>query len=135
MCRHLQKTHCLFFPFLATYLLHRKNESGVYSKQLLFASSPHLSLLSYFPIFSFALEELNRNREKKEKKNHNAYKQQKFSILKGTSIINTKNKFRAHLTFQKYLSLGPLHHNFPERWHQCWAWSICTSLGQLAGCF
>lgn len=91
----------------------------------------HAITTTVIPNFGFCL--LENSIEKK--KNHNAHKQMKFNVIRSTPIINIKNKLRAHLTLQKYLSLGPQHHNFPERWHQCWAWSICISLGQLAGCF
>lgn len=69
ICRHLQKTHCLVFPYLFMYLLDRKKEIGVYSKQLLFTSSPHLSLLSYVPIFNFGFRRIKQEHsEEKEKK-------------------------------------------------------------------
>lgn len=123
ICRHLKKTQCLAFPWKDGERRGKGEKRG--GKRGL--TCHHYYCNSQFWILPFG--ELNR------KKNHNAHKQMKFNVIRSTPIINIKNKLRAHLTLQKYLSLGPQHHNFPERWHQCWAWSICISLGQLAGCF
>lgn len=128
ICRHLRKTHCLVFPYLFTYFLDRK-------AKVVFRVTGPLCFFAWLALAPTMPPNFGFSRIRQEKKDHNAHMQQKFNIIKGTSIINIKNKLRAHLTLQKYLSLGPQHHNFPERWHQCWAWSICISLGQLAGCF
>lgn len=120
ICKHLKKTQCLAFPWKVGRRGGRGGEKGAL----------HAITTTVIPNFGFCLSENSI-----EKKNHNAHKQMKFNVIRSTPIINIKNKRRAHLTLQKYLSLGPQHHNFPERWHQCWAWSICISLGQLAGCF